>query len=430
MRDGTERRVAVTGVGLLTPLGTGVEPTWKALLDGETAVGPLQNFDPSSLRTHVGAEIVDFEPKDFVTNRRTLRMMTRADQFALAGATLAVRDSGLELTEETAPRSGLFVGSNKELCNPLHLVEPALSARNEDGTADIRRLGEKATSTFYPLFYVEGLQAASLFFISEAFGLKGVNTYFAGTAETSAVAIGRAYRAIRRGEADAVIAGGHDDPVSWYTMTKFDALGILSQSNELGAGACRPFDADRDGTVFGEGAAFLMLEELEAAQQRGARIYAEIVGFGSAYDARKLLTPDGAGRPLVHAVESALREAETAPEAVGYVAAHGSGTVLGDASEANALRAVFDGHGPAVSSVKAGSGHLVAAAGALNAAVAALTLHTRTAPPTLNLERRDGACADLDLVAGSARELELDHAVAVARGLEGQNVALVMRAVG
>jgi 3-oxoacyl-[acyl-carrier-protein] synthase II len=306
-----------------------------------------------------------------------------------------------------------------------------LSARNEDGTVDIRRLGENASSTFYPLFYVEGLQAASLFFISEAYGLKGANTYFAGTGETSAVAIGRAFRAIRRGEADVVIAGGYDDPVSWYTMTKFDALGILTGRNELGAGACRPFDAERDGTVFGEGAAFLVLEEYQAAAARGARIYAEIVGFGSAYDAAKLLTPEREGRPLVQALESALREAATPADSIGYVAAHGSGTILGDASEAAALRATFgrNGAGPAVSSVKASLGDPVAAAGGLNAAVAALTLYRRTAPLTLNLEQRDPACRDVDIVAGSSRELELDHAVAVARGLEGQNVALVMRSV-
>jgi 3-oxoacyl-[acyl-carrier-protein] synthase II len=425
-------RVAVTGLGLLTPLGVGVEETWDALLAGRTAIGPLRNFDASSLRTQVGAEIDAFDPKSFVTNRRSLRLMTRADQFAVAGAVLAVRDAGVELEESVADRAGLFVGSNKELCNPLHLVEPALSARNPDGTADIRRLGEQATSTFYPLFYVEGLQAASLFFISDAYGLKGANTYFAGTGEASAVAIGRAFRAVRRGEADVAIAGGYDDAVSWYPMTKFDTLGLLTGRNALGAAAVQPFDAERDGTVCGEGASFLVLEEYEAAARRGADIYAEVVGFGSAFDAGRLLTPEREGRPLAHALDAALRDAEADPGAVGYVAAHASGTKLGDASEARALQATFGANGsrPVVSSVKAATGDLVAAAGALNAVVAALALRHQVVPPTLNLGQPDPACADVDLVAGDAREAELEYAVAVARGLEGQNVALVMRAAG
>jgi 3-oxoacyl-[acyl-carrier-protein] synthase II len=426
------KRVVVSGAGLLTPLGTGVEPNWEALLAGKSAVGPLHNFDPSSLRTQVGAEIDDFEPKDFITNRRTLRMMTRADQFALAGAVLAVQDAGIEFDEESADRVALFVGSNKELCNPLHLVEPALSARNPDGTADIRKLGETATSTFHPLFYVEGLQAASLFFISDRYGLKGANTYFAGTGETGAVAIGRAFRAVKRGEADIAIAGGYDDAASWYPMTKFDTLGILTGRNDLGATSVKPFDAERDGTACGEGAAFVVLEELESAVRRGARTYAEIVGLGSSFDAGRLLTPDREGRPLARALRSALGEAEAQPEWVGYVAAHGSGTRLGDASEACALHAIFNGNGagPAVSSVKAATGDLVAAAGALNIVVAALVLRDQIAPPTLNLERPDPRCAGVDFVTQSARELELEYAIGVARGLEGQNVALVMRATG
>jgi 3-oxoacyl-[acyl-carrier-protein] synthase II len=354
--------------------------------------------------------------------------MTRNDQLALAGASLAIADAGLEISED-GDRAGLFVGSNKEISNPMNILEGSLVARNEDGSVDIRRLGEQASSAFHPLFYVEGLQAASIFYISQAHAFKGVNTYFAGTAESGLLAIARGYRAVRRGEADVAVAGGFDDASSWWNMTKFDTLGILTQRNELGAAACRPYDADRSGTVLGEGSAFLVLEPAEDAQSRGARVYAEVVGVGNAYDSRKLITPDPGGRSLVTAIESALREAEAAPGDVDYVATHGSGTPAGDASEARALRTVFGDDGtPAASSVKPATGHLIGGAGALNAAVAALAISHGVVPPTLNHERPDPDCDGIDWVPREARRVEVRHALALARGLEGQNVAVAVRA--
>jgi 3-oxoacyl-[acyl-carrier-protein] synthase II len=422
------RRVVITGIGLLTPLGAGKDASWQGLLEGRTAVGPIRGFDASSLRTQLAAEITDFQPQEFVANKRTLRNMTRNDQFSLVASTMAVRDAELTFTEPE--RAGLFIGSNKEISDPMHVLEATQAARNPDGTVDMVRFGESARSTVYPLFYVEGLQAASLFYISQAFELKGANTYFAGTAESGATAIGRAYRAIKRGESDVALAGGFDDAASWWNVSKFDALGLMTQRNELGATAVRPYDRERSGTVMGEGASMLALEEYDSAVARGARIYAEVTGYGSGYDAYGLLTPHPEGRGLQVAIRAALREAGTPADAIGYVASHGCGTRLGDVSEGRALRAVF---GPAAdrlaaSSVKAATGHLVAAAGALNVAVAALALHHQVAPPTLNLEKPDPKCR-LDWVPGQAREIRTDEVMAVARGLEGQNVALTMRAV-
>ena len=423
------RRVVVTGVGLVTPLGIGTRLSWDRMLAGESAVGPIRKFDASTLKTQVGGEVADFKPEDFVKNRRSLRMMTPNDQLSVAGATLAMQDAGLEITDRTADRAGLFVGSNKEISNPMHLLEGTLVARAEDGSVDVRKLGESAASSFYPLFYVEGLQAASLFYISQAYGLRGANTYFAGMAEAGAVAIGRAYRAIRRGEADVAIAGGFDDAISWWTMTKFDAFGILTDRNELGAAACRPYDRDRGGMVLGEGAACLILEPYEDAKARGAQMYAEIVGFGSGYDGYKLVTPHPEGRGLASAMRSALREAQIEPGQVGYIATEGNGTVAGDVSEAHAIRELFGANGGlCASSVKGATGHLVAGAGALNAAVAALALRDQKVPPTLNLDTPDPACP-LDWVPGEARKIETEYALALARGLEGQNVALALRAV-
>jgi 3-oxoacyl-[acyl-carrier-protein] synthase II len=333
----TGRRVAITGVGLLTGLGVGTDETWRQLLDGSSAVGQLDRYDPSSLRTQLGAEIRDLRPRDFVANRRSLRTMTDHDLFATVAAVLAVRDAGLELGDDPEGRVALFVGGNKETNDPDKWEEIALAVRRDDGTVDMKRFGEQASSSVAPLFYLEGLQAASLFYISEAFGARGPNTYFAGTAEAGLLAIGRGFRAIKRGEADVAIAGGADAPLGWWNMAKLDALGAFTHHNELGRGACRPYDRDRDGTVPGEGAAYVVLEDLERAAARGAVIYAEVTGFGTATDTRRVITPDPSGAALAQAVEGALAEARVPVEQVGYVAAEGSGTRRGDASEARAL---------------------------------------------------------------------------------------------
>jgi 3-oxoacyl-[acyl-carrier-protein] synthase II len=430
------RGVAITGIGLLTPLGVGTRETWQALTEGRSAVAPMQSYDASSLRTQLGAEITELDAKQFV-NRRSLRTMTRYDMLAAVAAAMAVKDSGWELGEEGDPegRAALFTASGKEISKPEHFEEIAVTVRDAEGHVDMRQFGTVASSSVHPLFFIEGLQGASLFYISEAYGLKGPNTYFAGTAEAGLTAIARAAAAIRRGEADAAVAGGADAPVCWWNMAKIDSLGITTRSNELGAAACRPFDSARDGTIMGEGGVFVVLEEVGAAHRRNARIYGEVSGWGAGADVDHLLTPDPQGRALAHAIDTALSTAGASTEDIDYVAAHASGTRLGDASEAAALHTVF-GEGastgkaratPLVSSVKPATGHLGAGAGALNLAVAALAVHQGQVPPTLNLEDPDPSTAGLDLVSGQTREAPIRQAVAVARGLEGQNVAVAVR---
>ena len=423
------RRVVITGIGLVTALGVGTPATWDGLVAGKSAIGPLSGIDPSSLRTKIGAEIATLNAREFVANRRLIRSMTRGDLLSMAGAVSAVRDAGLDFADQDTTRVGLFVGGNKEVANPMHMLDAVLASRAEDGTADIRKFGEVAPTSVYPLFFIEGLPAAPLFYISDAFALKGANTYFSGTADAGSTAIGRGYRAVKRGEADIIIAGAFDDATSWWNLTKFDGLGVLTGRNELGARAVQPFDRDRDGAAFGEGAAFLVLEEREAAQARGATIYAEISGFGSAFDGYQTLTPRPDGQPLAHAIAAALREAGVTPDEVGYAAVHGCGTVLGDRSEARGLHEAFGASAGqlAASSVKPATGHLCAAAGALNIGVAALALHHQVAPPTLHLDNPDPAC-DLDWIPNEARSIKTGHALALARGLEGQNVALALRA--
>jgi 3-oxoacyl-[acyl-carrier-protein] synthase II len=424
------RRVAITGIGLLTPLGVGAKETWGELIAARSAVGPIRTYDASSLETQLGAEITELKPRDYV-DRRALRTMTRYDMLATVAGVLAMRDSGIEIEDDPEGRFGLFTASGKEISEPEHFQDVAVAVRDDDGRVDMRKFGELAFEQVHPLFYIEGLQGASLFYLSDAFPLRGPNTFFAGGPDAGLTAVGRAYRAIRRGEADAVLAGGADAPVCWWNMSKIDSLGITTRRNDLEARACQPYDRARDGTVMGEGGAFLVLEDLEAAEARGAHLYAEVTGLGDCADVHRLLTPDPSGRPLADAITRALREAGTSPLEVDYVAGGGSGSLAPDASEGSALRTVFgaDGEGPHVSSVTAAIGNLGAAAGAANAAVAALALDRQVMPPTLNLENPDPACAGIDWIADGAREAPVREALALARGLEGQNVALALRTI-
>ncbi|NED99169.1 beta-ketoacyl-[acyl-carrier-protein] synthase family protein [Phytoactinopolyspora halotolerans] len=429
MTTQTGRRVVVTGIGLLTGLGAGQAENWRRMTAGDTAIGPLRGFDPSSLRTRIGAEIVDFDPSLYAA-RRTLRSTTREDQLALAGVSLAVEDSGLDLDRVEPERLAVFLGGNKEISKPQHLIDGALAVRDENGQASERVLGERMESSFYPLFYVDGLQAAALFYVSQRYGAKGANAYFHGTADSGATAIGRAYRSIRRGESDVAVAGGFDAAVSFWVMSKMDGLGVLSDRNELGTGAFQPYDKERTGSVLGEGAAVVVLEDAEAAAARSATVYAEIGGVGSAFDVGAMVTPEPSGGALTASITAALREAGVDGDGPDYIATHGCATRLGDTSECVGIRAALGGAGDRVmaSSVKPATGHLVAAAGALNAAVCALAIHHGVVPPTLNLHAPDPEC-DFDWVPGEAREVPVTTALALARGLEGQNVALALRAV-
>ncbi len=425
------RRVVITGVGMVTPLASETETTWQGLLEGRSAVGQITSYDPSALRTHLGAEIVDFEPERYIRNRKSLRMMPRVDRFAFAAAAQAAEDAGWSLRDLDGERGALYSGGGKEICDPDYLKAAILASRSEDGQVDECVFAREALDSAYPLFYVEGLPGAILYFISEAFQIEGANAYFAGTAEAGAVAIGTAFRTVRRGEADYALAGGADDPVSWWTMSKMDAAGMLTDRNSLGASACRPFDAGRSGSVMGEGAAYVAMETEASARARGARIYAEVVGFGSSANPRGLMTPDREGREVGLAIRGALREAAAE---LGFsetiLIGHGSGTRLGDPSEVRGIRSEL---GPQAdflvgSSVKASAGHLGAGAGALNVAVAAKCLERRTVPPSLNLEDPDPEC-ELDWVRGSARAVNAPLALALARGLEGQCSALLLRSV-
>ncbi|MFE7133817.1 beta-ketoacyl-[acyl-carrier-protein] synthase family protein [Streptomyces sp. NPDC057638] len=423
--SGTGRRVAVTGLGLLTALGEGAGATWAGLLGGRGGIGPLRGYDPSPLRTRVGAEIHGFDATRFAS-RRALRTLNRGDRLAVAGAALALADAGLDGEGELGSRTGLFLGGNKEMPRMDGLIAGVATARDRGGAVDLAALGRTAASVIPPLFFVEGLQPAASFHISHRYGIRGANVFLAGTADSGTSAIGHAMRAVRRGEADLVLAGGYDDATSWWPASKMDGLGVLTTRNDLGAEAFRPFDKDHTGSVLGEGAALLVLEELGHARRRGARVYAELTGFGAGNDCVRPPAPHPRGRGLSHAIGRALRDAGRGP-GTDYVAAHGCATPRGDVSEARALRDAL-GHradAAAISSVKPQTGHLVGGAGALNAAVAALALYTGVIPATPHLETPAPGC-DLDWVPGAPRDARPATALALARGLEGQAAALAL----
>ncbi|ROO51999.1 3-oxoacyl-[acyl-carrier-protein] synthase II [Micromonospora sp. Llam0] len=418
------RRVVITGIGLLTGLGEGAAANWDALLAGRSAIARLTGYDPSPLHSQLGAELAGFDPLRFAS-RKALRMLNRGDQLGLAGATLAVADAGLDTGTELGHRTGLFLGGGKEISRLDDLIANLSAIRAEGGTADLLKLGRTASSVLPPLFFVEGLQPAAVFHVSEKFGIRGPNCFFAGTADSGARAIGRAMRAIRRGEADRAIAGGYDDASGWWSMSKMDGLGVLCTDNDAGSAAFRPFDSQRSGSVLGEGAAILVLEERNTALARGVPCYAELIGFGEGNDCRPAPSPDPQGRGVAAAMRRALDDSRLEPGALSYVAAHGSATWAGDISEARAIRHIL---GPAqvpVSTVKPQTGHLVGGAGALNVAVAALALRHGAAPATLNLDDPDPGC-DLDHIRREPMSARLHHALALARGFEGQATALAL----
>jgi 3-oxoacyl-[acyl-carrier-protein] synthase II len=392
------KRVVVTGIGLVTALGSGAGLVWNRLLEGASGVGELRGFDTSALRTRIGAQVPALEARLAPGHARWLERMPRSDGQAFVAGLQALGDAGLEAGFTGSERAGLWIACSPELALSESLWELAAEQ---------------------PLPASHGLAKVS--------GVSGPGACFIGSAESGAGALAAAYRALAGGDVEMALAGGFDNPVSADAMAKWDALEVLSESNELGPAACRPFDRFRDGSVLGEGSVFLVLEEGERARRRDARAYAEMIGAGCTYDGFGLITPDPHGRRLEAAVESALGSARHASTPV-LAACHGSGTRLGDLTEARVLRRIFGDQPEALlaTSVKPATGHLLAAAGPLNVAILALALHHGVVPPTLNLRHPDPACGLS--VAREPLAWAGDHGVAIARGFGGENVVLGLRA--
>lgn len=409
------RRVAVTGVGLVTPLGVGVDPTWEALCAGRSAVARITTFDASAYRCQIAAEVTGFDA-DALVGKRKAREMDRFAHFAWVAAGEAWRDAGLPevLEGEASNRAGVILGSGMGGLASLERTMETLRTRGPG----------KVTPYFVPQVVANMAPGQ----VAMRFGLRAVNYCTTSACASGAHALGEAMRRVQRGEADVMLAGGAEATVTPLGLAGFDAMLAMSQRNDDPTGAVRPWDAARDGFVMGEGAGVLVLEAMDLAVARGARIYAELAGYGATDDASHLTHPAEGGEGAARAMMAALADAGVRPGEVDHLNAHATGTPLGDRAEAQAVAAVFGeaARRVMVSATKAATGHLLGAAGGIEAAFTALAVARQRVPPTLNAVDVDPAVT-FDLVRGAARDARVEVALSNAFGFGGTNVALVFR---
>ena len=409
------RRVVVTGMGLITPCGTGLARSWQALVNGESGVKPITSIDASMLQTRFAGEVRDFIAEDFM-DRKQARRLDRYQQFAMAAAQMAMDDCGFTATEHNAERAAVIVGS---------CVGGLANA--EDATIAARPSSPGKVSPFFILNVLINMAASH---ISIRYGFKGPNWSTNSACATSAHAIGEAYRLIQRGEADVALAGGAEAPIGFMCIAGFNAIRALSTRNEEPTRASRPFDADRDGFVLSEGAAILVLEEFEHAQKRGAKIYAELSGYGASSDAHHVTAPSPEHEGAQRCLRAALADASIDVSQIDYINAHGTSTPLGDAAEIIAIKRVFgeQAYRVPVSSTKSMTGHLTGAAGSAEAIISILALQHGIIPPTINLERVDPAI-DLDCVPNVARAAACNTVMTNSFGFGGTNASLIFAKV-
>lgn len=408
-----KRRVVITGMGAITPLGTGLSAFWEGLIAGRSGVSRITRFDPSQFSTQIAGEVRDFDPTAYI-DRKDARRMDRFTQFAVAGARMAVEDAGLDDDAVDWERVGVLIGSG---IGGIQTLEE-----------QCRILWEKGPERVSPFFVPMMIPDMASGQVSIALGAKGHNACTVTACASGTNAIGDAFRVIQRGAADIMITGGTEAAVSPLSIAGFCSAKALSRRNDAPEAASRPFDKDRDGFVMGEGAGILVLEALDHALKRGARIYAEVVGYGCTGDAYHITAPAPEGEGARRAMEAALQDAGIPPEAVGYINAHGTSTEYNDKYETLAIKRVFGeaAYSIPISSTKSMTGHLLGAAGGVEAIAVALTLANGVIPPTINYETPDPEC-DLDYVPNKARVQQVDVALSNSFGFGGHNAVLVFR---
>ena len=411
MRDGERRRVVVTGIGMISPLGSSVQKTWDGLLAGRSGIGPITRFDPEGLETTIAGEVKDFDPLEYM-DRKEVRRADRFAQFAVAVAAQALADARLEVTPELAPRIGVAFGSG--IGGVETLVDNILSHDKDP---------KKVSPFLIPMMIID--MAAGE--IAMKYGAKGPNMGHVSACASSANAIGEAAEIIRRGQADVMLAGGAEAGLIKVAIGAFNQARALSTRNDAPAKASRPFDRERDGFVFSEGAGCLVLEGLDLARARGARIIAELLGYGLSADAYHVTAPPPGGEGAVRAMQMAITDAGLPAERIGYVNAHGTSTQANDGAETAALKTVFAEHARklAISSTKSMTGHTLGAAGAIEAGICILAMRDGVLPPTINQEVPDPEC-DLDYVPNHSRKVRVDVTLSNSMGFGGHNVALVI----
>ena len=415
MKHRHERRAVVTGVGAITPLGLTFAETWSGLIAGTSGIASITRFDASGFETTFAGEVRGFEAGEIV-GKKEARRMDRYTQFAVAAALEASAMAGLSGALPAAERTGVLIGTGMGAMETL-----------EAGAETLAMQGPRRLSPFFAPMVLPNMAAGMT---AIALGAKGPCVATASACASAAHAIGEAARMIRDGRADIMFAGGSDAPVTRLGIGGFNAMGALSTRNDAPSRASRPFDLDRDGFVLAEGAAVLVLEEYEAAAARGAMVLAEVVGYGATDDANHIVQPAPGGEGLARAIELALSDAGLEPSDIDYVNAHGTSTQLNEKFETEGLKAAFGPHASAlaISSTKSMTGHLLGAAGSLEAAVSVWAIREQCLPPTINQETPDPAC-DLDYIPNVARVAEVRHVLSNSMGFGGHNVALIIAAI-
>ena len=410
----TDRRVVLTGVGLVSPLGIGTEPTWQGLLAGRSGAGPITLFDASQHAAKFACEVKGFDPLTWV-DKKDVKKMDRFIQFAIAAADFAMKDSGLVVDKANDEMIGVYVGSG---IGGFATIEREHTTLMESGP---RRIS--------PFFIPAAIVNLASGWISIRTGAKGPNSATCTACTTSAHAVGDSFRLIQRGDADAMIAGGSEAAITPLGVGGFAAMRALSTRNDAPEKASRPFDKERDGFVIGEGSGIVILEELEHARRRGAHIYCELVGYGMSSDAYHISAPCEDGDGAMRVMKKTIQDAKVDPSVVDYVNVHGTSTPHGDRVEVLAIKRVFGeekARKMAISSTKSMTGHLLGAAGGLEAGITALALRDQVIPPTINYENPDPEC-DLDCVPNTARKAKLTYALSNSFGFGGTNGALLFK---
>lgn len=408
------RRVVITGLGVVTPIGNDLESMWSALIAGRSGAAPTSLFDVSALATKISCEVKQLDTSQWV-DKRDLKHIDRFLQLGIPAALMAVADAGLgsKIPEDQQKRWGSYIGSAFGGIGTIESTYTNVLAKGP-------RYG---FSTYYITDHITNELPGM---VAIRVGAQGPNFALASACASGAHAIGEALRAIRHGHADGMIAGGAEAPIGVVVTGGLNAMGMLSTRNDEPHRACRPFDRERDGFVLGEGAGIVVLEELEMAKRRGARIYAEVVGYGSTSDAYHASTPDQTGER--ECLLQALADAKLDPSQIGYANAHGASTKLGDKVESDVIKAVFGDHAKrlAISSTKSMTGHTLGASGGIETAISVLAMTRNVLPPTINLETPDPEC-DLDFIPNVARDQRVDAVMSNSFGIGGHNTSLIFR---
>jgi len=409
----SKRRVVITGMGVITPLGIGLEQSWKNLIKGRPGIRRITQFDASQFSTQIAGEVDGFVPEDFI-ELKEIKKMDRFIHFALAAAKMALEDSGYAISDQNAEKVGVFVGSG---IGGLRTIEHYHSVLLEKGP-------KRITPFFIPMLVVNLASGQ----ISIKFGAKGPNSAVATACATGSHAIGDAFKIIQRGDADVMIAGGAESVITPLGIGGFNALKALSTRNDEPEKASRPFDRDRDGFIMGEGAGIVILESIESALQRNANIYAEIVGYGMSADAYHITSPAPGGEGAARCMILALKDGCAEPSDVDYINAHGTGTKHGDELETSAIKTVFREHAYRllVSSTKSMTGHLLGAAGGVESVITVMSIVDGIVPPTINLDNPDPEC-DLNYVPYQSKEFPIRYALTNSFGFGGTNACLLFR---